>query len=194
MDWPTPKKLCNIKRVPANLRLCKEKVLVYVDLGSLQQDWLCGGNQSLKGFPAGILMVCRVSILHAAHCSRHMYKNAASNKTYMQKDLPKPHITGTNNHWKQCDHNPKSSPLPTSQPSTAKAWGTEIETDIFVGVVYYQRLRHLVMDKAQVRSRGSLTSRCATGVAKGWWKRGAIQLLFDAPALKVTLWAIGDAI
>ena len=30
--------------------------------------------------------------------------------------------------------------------------------------------------------------RWATGVAKGWWKRGAIQLLSDAPALKVTLW------
>ena len=51
-----------------------------MDLGSLQQDWLWfdGGNQSLKGFPSGILMVCRVF----AHCSRHMYKNAASNQTY----------------------------------------------------------------------------------------------------------------
>jgi len=33
--------------------------------------------------------------------------------------------------------------------------GTEIETEIFVGVVYYQRLRHLVSDKAQVRNRGT---------------------------------------
>eukprot|EP00439_Symbiodinium_sp_Y106_P056638 s1806_g7.t4 len=32
--------------------------------------------------------------------------------------------------------------------------GTEIEADIFIGVVYYQRLRHLVLDKAQVRARG----------------------------------------
>jgi len=32
--------------------------------------------------------------------------------------------------------------------------GTEIETEIFVGIVYYQRLRHLVSDKAQVRMRG----------------------------------------
>eukprot|EP00913_Durusdinium_trenchii_P009240 g8686.t1 len=31
--------------------------------------------------------------------------------------------------------------------------GTEIETDIFIGVVYYQRLRHLVMDKAQSLQR-----------------------------------------
>jgi len=33
--------------------------------------------------------------------------------------------------------------------------GTEMETDIFMGVVYYQRLRHLVSDKAQVRNRGT---------------------------------------
>ncbi|CAK9015289.1 unnamed protein product [Durusdinium trenchii] len=41
--------------------------------------------------------------------------------------------------------------------------GTEIETDIFIGVVYYQRLRHLVMDKAQVRSRGRLDGMSSTG-------------------------------
>lgn len=33
--------------------------------------------------------------------------------------------------------------------------GTELETEIFTGVVYYQRLRHLVSDKAQVRARGA---------------------------------------
>jgi len=33
--------------------------------------------------------------------------------------------------------------------------GTELETDIFCGVVHYQRLRHLVSDKAQVRARGA---------------------------------------
>ncbi|GAB6027162.1 DNA-directed RNA polymerase I subunit RPA2 [Chamberlinius hualienensis] len=32
--------------------------------------------------------------------------------------------------------------------------GREIEADIFVGVVYYQRLRHMVADKFQVRSTG----------------------------------------
>jgi hypothetical protein len=29
--------------------------------------------------------------------------------------------------------------------------GLQLEVDVFVGVVYYQRLRHLVSDKFQVR-------------------------------------------
>eukprot|EP00741_Cyanophora_paradoxa_P021280 tig00021348_g20540.t1 len=32
--------------------------------------------------------------------------------------------------------------------------GTEFHADIFIGVVYYQRLRHMVSDKYQVRSTG----------------------------------------
>jgi DNA-directed RNA polymerase beta subunit len=34
--------------------------------------------------------------------------------------------------------------------------GTPMECDIFVGIVYYQRLRHMVSDKAQVRSTGPI--------------------------------------
>ena len=30
--------------------------------------------------------------------------------------------------------------------------GKELEVDIFIGIVYYQRLRHMVADKYQVRS------------------------------------------
>uniref|UniRef100_A0A4W4EDY0 DNA-directed RNA polymerase subunit beta n=1 Tax=Electrophorus electricus TaxID=8005 RepID=A0A4W4EDY0_ELEEL len=33
--------------------------------------------------------------------------------------------------------------------------GTELEADIFIGVVYYQRLRHMVSDKFQVRTTGA---------------------------------------
>lgn len=29
--------------------------------------------------------------------------------------------------------------------------GKELEVDIFIGIVYYQRLRHMVADKYQVR-------------------------------------------
>lgn len=33
--------------------------------------------------------------------------------------------------------------------------GAELEADIFIGVVYYQRLRHMVSDKFQVRTTGA---------------------------------------
>ena len=34
--------------------------------------------------------------------------------------------------------------------------GREFEADIFIGVVYYQRLRHMVSDKFQVRTTGPI--------------------------------------
>ncbi len=34
--------------------------------------------------------------------------------------------------------------------------GREFEADIFMGVVYYQRLRHMVSDKFQVRTTGPI--------------------------------------
>jgi len=75
---------------------------------------------------------------------------------------------------------------PDGRHETVK--GTEIETDIFVGVVYYQRLRHLVMDKAQVRARGSLDEWCQRGnnsVAKGSKSRGDPQILNDFEETRV---------
>jgi len=35
-------------------------------------------------------------------------------------------------------------------------YGTEMDVQIFVGVVYYQRLRHMVSDKDQVRAKGPI--------------------------------------
>jgi len=35
-------------------------------------------------------------------------------------------------------------------------YGTELQVDIFLGIVYYQRLRHMVSDKHQVRARGPI--------------------------------------
>jgi len=52
--------------------------------------------------------------------------------------------------------------------------GTELETEIFVGVIYYQRLRHLVMDKAQARSRGA-NDRVTNQPVKGRKRGGGIR-------------------
>ncbi|KAK3065745.1 DNA-directed RNA polymerase I subunit RPA2 [Coniosporium uncinatum] len=48
--------------------------------------------------------------------------------------------------------------------------GEELAADIFIGVVYYQRLRHMVNDKYQVRTTGpvdDLTGQPVHGRAKG---------------------------
>jgi DNA-directed RNA polymerase I subunit RPA2 len=41
-----------------------------------------------------------------------------------------------------------------SEPMYSGVLGCELHCDIYIGVVYYQRLRHMVLDKAQVRSTG----------------------------------------
>ena len=48
--------------------------------------------------------------------------------------------------------------------------GTQLECEIYIGVVYYQRLRHMVSDKSQVRSTGpidALTRQPIKGRSKG---------------------------
>jgi DNA-directed RNA polymerase beta subunit len=41
-----------------------------------------------------------------------------------------------------------------NEPMYSGIFGTEFYCDIYVGVVYYQRLRHMVKDKYQVRATG----------------------------------------
>ncbi|XP_035225722.1 DNA-directed RNA polymerase I subunit RPA2-like [Stegodyphus dumicola] len=52
--------------------------------------------------------------------------------------------------------------------------GRELEADIFFGVVYYQRLRHMVADKYQVRTTGPLESLTRQPV-KGRKRDGGIR-------------------
>lgn len=52
--------------------------------------------------------------------------------------------------------------------------GTEIETEIFLGVVYYQRLRHMVAEKAQVRAYGDVDKLTMQPV-KGRKRGGGIR-------------------
>merc|ERR1712187_854059 len=47
-------------------------------------------------------------------------------------------------------------------------------TEIFLGVVYYQRLRHMVAEKAQVRARGPVDSKTMQPV-KGRKRHGGIR-------------------
>eukprot|EP00123_Amoebidium_parasiticum_P011568 comp20793_c0_seq1/m.27332 comp20793_c0_seq1/g.27332 ORF comp20793_c0_seq1/g.27332 comp20793_c0_seq1/m.27332 type:complete len:1123 (-) comp20793_c0_seq1:450-3818(-) len=53
--------------------------------------------------------------------------------------------------------------------------GTELEVDIFIGVVYYQRLRHMVSDKFQVRTTGPIDPKTRQPV-KGRKRAGGIRL------------------
>jgi DNA-directed RNA polymerase I subunit RPA2 len=57
-----------------------------------------------------------------------------------------------------------------NEPMYSGITGEELYADIFVGVVYYQRLRHMVNDKYQVRTTGpiaQLTGQPVKGRAKG---------------------------
>ena len=52
--------------------------------------------------------------------------------------------------------------------------GRQLEVDIFFGVVYYQRLRHMVSDKFQVRTTGPIDVRTHQPV-KGRKREGGIR-------------------
>jgi DNA-directed RNA polymerase I subunit RPA2 len=53
--------------------------------------------------------------------------------------------------------------------------GDVMQADIFMGVVFYQRLRHMVSDKSQVRSTGPVTAVTRQPV-KGRKNHGGIRL------------------
>ncbi|KAK8800744.1 hypothetical protein WA158_000069 [Blastocystis sp. Blastoise] len=53
-------------------------------------------------------------------------------------------------------------------------WGTEMEADIYIGVVYYQRLRHMVSDKSQVRATGPI-NQLTRQPLKGRKRHGGIR-------------------
>lgn len=61
-----------------------------------------------------------------------------------------------------------------SEPLYSGLSGTVMQADIYMGVVYYQRLRHMVSDKSQVRATGPTNSLTRQPV-KGRKKRGGIR-------------------
>ena len=62
-----------------------------------------------------------------------------------------------------------------SEPLYSGIHGTLMKTDIFIGLVYYQRLRHMVSDKSQVRSTGAVMGLTRQPV-KGRKVGGGIRL------------------
>jgi DNA-directed RNA polymerase I subunit RPA2 len=62
-----------------------------------------------------------------------------------------------------------------SEPLYSGVSGTVLNADIFIGVVYYQRLRHMVSDKSQVRATGPVMAVTRQPV-KGRKKHGGIRL------------------
>ena len=61
-----------------------------------------------------------------------------------------------------------------SEPLYSGIWGEKMEADIYIGVVYYQRLRHMVSDKSQVRATGPI-NQLTRQPLKGRKKHGGIR-------------------
>lgn len=61
-----------------------------------------------------------------------------------------------------------------NEPMYSGVMGTEMKADIYIGVVYYQRLRHMVSDKFQVRTTGPVHNLTHQPV-KGRKRAGGIR-------------------
>jgi DNA-directed RNA polymerase I subunit RPA2 len=62
-----------------------------------------------------------------------------------------------------------------NEPMYSGITGEELHADIYIGVVYYQRLRHMVNDKFQVRTTGPITQLTGQPI-KGRKKGGGIRV------------------
>ncbi|KAH8647566.1 hypothetical protein BGZ60DRAFT_464286 [Tricladium varicosporioides] len=62
-----------------------------------------------------------------------------------------------------------------NEPMYSGITGEELHADIYIGVVYYQRLRHMVNDKYQVRTTGPVTQLTGQPI-KGRKKGGGIRV------------------
>jgi DNA-directed RNA polymerase I subunit RPA2 len=62
-----------------------------------------------------------------------------------------------------------------SEPMYSGVTGEELHADIFIGAVYYQRLRHMVADKVQVRTTGPVAALTGQPV-KGRRRGGGIRV------------------
>lgn len=61
-----------------------------------------------------------------------------------------------------------------SEPMYSGIYGEKMDADIYIGVVYYQRLRHMVSDKSQVRATGPI-NQLTRQPLKGRKRHGGIR-------------------
>jgi DNA-directed RNA polymerase I subunit RPA2 len=89
-----------------------------------------------------------------------------------------------------------------NEPMYSGVYGTELRADIFIGVVYYQRLRHMVKDKFQVRSTGPVNQltrqpvkgrKAGGGIRFGEMERDALLAHGTSFLLKDRLMNCSDA-
>ncbi|SCU84968.1 LANO_0C02938g1_1 [Lachancea nothofagi CBS 11611] len=118
-------------------------------------------------FPSRMTIGMFVESLAGKAGALHGMAHDATPWTFSEKDTPADYF---GDQLKEAGYN-----FHGNEPMYSGATGEELRVDIYVGVVYYQRLRHMVNDKFQVRSTGPVNSLTMQPV-KGRKRHGGIRV------------------
>jgi DNA-directed RNA polymerase I subunit RPA2 len=75
-----------------------------------------------------------------------------------------------------------------NEPMYSGITGEEFAADIYLGVVYYQRLRHMVSDKFQVRTTGPVDPTTRQPVKVNMKQKSMFWLMTTFPGSKTCWW------